>query len=111
MTVSLETTKTAQLVVVRGDVIVRGPFAVADREAAQRGVAITNEQLGSLGLEPDAQLAEVTATLSYGKPKIIQPDEAVTTDGDTPNAGPVIDPAGPAAASPSALPVTPPSAA
>lgn len=110
MTVSLETIKTAKLVVVRGDVVVRGPFDAFERDLAERGVAITNEQLDSLGLEQDAQLAEVVETVSYGKPKLIQPDEPVSTD-DTPDASPVIDPAGPAAASPSASPVTPPSAA
>lgn len=97
MTVTLENTKTALLFVVRaaGDIIVRGPFVATERDAAERAVALTNEQLAALGADPDAVLAEVTQSISYGKPKVLAESDAISTD-DTPSA-PTIDPAGPAA--------------
>lgn len=97
MTVTLENTKTALLFVVRaaGDIIVRGPFVATERDAADRAVALTNEQLTALGAEPDAVLAEVTQSISYGKPKVLAESDAISTD-DTPST-PTIDPAGPAA--------------
>lgn len=95
MTVNLDTVKTAQLYVVRGDVIVSGPYGAAERDRAERGVALANEQLANLGLDQDAQLAEVTQTVSYGKPKALAADEQPSTD-DTPTTTPSVDPSGPA---------------
>lgn len=108
MTINLETTKTAHLFVARGDTVIRGPFDSTERENAQRGVDLTNEELVRLGLPGDAVLAEATRTVSWGKLKPIAADEDVTTDGDTPTAPVGVDPAGPAAVQTSSTPTTGP---
>lgn len=119
MTVILENTKTALLFVVRdgGDTIVRGPFQADERDAAARAVALTNEQLTALGVPADAQLAEVTQSTNYGKPKVLADADPISTD-DAPSV-PTIDPAGPGAVQSepgvpvgqTAAPITPPTLA